>query len=39
MFKSVFDKVWAFDCEWVPDPAAGRALYKLPADLPDRDRS
>ncbi|HCZ48897.1 MAG TPA: hypothetical protein DCZ11_07815, partial [Gammaproteobacteria bacterium] len=37
MFKSVFDKVWAFDCEWVPDPAAGRALYGLPADLPDRD--
>ena len=37
MFKSVFDKVWAFDCEWVPDPAAGRALYKLPADLPDRE--
>ncbi|MDD3652302.1 3'-5' exonuclease [Immundisolibacter sp.] len=37
MFKSVFDKVWAFDCEWVPDPAAGRVLYKLPADLPDRD--
>lgn len=37
MFKSVFDKVWAFDCEWVPDPAAGRTLYKLPAELPDRD--
>jgi len=37
MFKSVFDKVWAFDCEWVPDPAAGRVLYKLPADLSDRD--
>jgi predicted PolB exonuclease-like 3'-5' exonuclease len=37
MFKSVFDKVWAFDCEWVPDPVAGRVLYGLPADLPDRD--
>lgn len=37
MFKSVFDKVWAFDCEWVPDPAAGRALYGAPAELPDAE--
>lgn len=37
MFKNVFDKVWAFDCEWVPDPAAGRVLYKLPAQMPDAD--
>ncbi len=37
MFKTVSDKVWAFDCEWVPDPVAGRALYKLPAATPDRE--
>lgn len=26
---------WAFDCEWAPDIAAGRALYDLPPDVPD----
>lgn len=30
MFKTVGDLVWAFDCEWVPDPLAGRLLYDLP---------
>ena len=37
MIRSVQDHIWAFDCEWVPDPQAGRLLYKLPADMPDRD--
>jgi predicted PolB exonuclease-like 3'-5' exonuclease len=29
MLKSVQDRVWAFDVEWVPDPLAGRLLYGL----------
>lgn len=37
MFKSVMNHVWAFDAEWVPDPDAGRLLYDLPADMPDRE--
>ena len=37
MFKSVFNDVWAFDAEWVPDPKAGRLLYKLSDDLSDRE--
>ncbi len=37
MIRSVFDRVWAFDAEWVPDPVSGRMLYKLPADMPDND--
>jgi len=37
MFKTVKDRVWAFDAEWVPDPLAGRMLYKLPADLTDKE--
>ena len=28
-------QVWAFDCEWAPDIAAGRRVYRLPPDLPD----
>ena len=28
-------QVWAFDCEWAPDVAAGRRLYHLGADVPD----
>ena len=35
MIKSIGKKVWAFDVEWVPDPLAGKLLYKLPDDLPD----
>lgn len=27
--------MWAFDCEWVPDPLAGRLVYHLPDDMPD----
>jgi len=37
MFKSVSSNVWAFDCEWAPDPQAGRTLYGLPPDLPDTE--
>ena len=37
MFKSVGDQIWFFDCEWVPDPRAGRLLYGLPAEMPDAD--
>ncbi len=37
MFKSVHDKVWAFDVEWVPDPVAGRLVYELPGEMPDAD--
>ena len=28
--------IFAFDCEWAPDVAAGRRLLKLPAGTPDR---
>lgn len=35
MFKSVQDIVWAYDVEWVPDPAAGRILLGLPDALSD----
>ena len=37
MFKKVYDRVWAFDAEWIPDPVAGRTLYKLSTDTPDRE--
>lgn len=37
MFKSVKDQIWFFDCEWVPDPKAGRLLYGLPREMPDRE--
>lgn len=30
MIKKVPARVWAFDCEWVPDPLGGRILYDLP---------
>ena len=29
MFKEIFDNVWAFDIEWVPDQLAGRLLYGI----------
>jgi predicted PolB exonuclease-like 3'-5' exonuclease len=35
MFKSVHDKIWVFDVEWVPDPITGRLVYGLPASMPD----
>ena len=37
MFKTVKNRVWAFDAEWIPDPAAGRLLYDLPDEAPDVD--
>ena len=37
MFKRIESNVWAFDAEWVPDPVTGRALYELPADMPDSE--
>lgn len=37
MIKSVPPRVWAFDCEWIPDPLAGRMLYGLPDDTPDAE--
>jgi predicted PolB exonuclease-like 3'-5' exonuclease len=35
MFKDLKDRVWAFDLEWVPDPLAGRLVYRLSDDLSD----
>ncbi len=35
MFKTVSDRVWAFDAEWIPDPLAGKMLYKLNDETPD----
>lgn len=37
MLKLVHTEVWAFDAEWVPDPATGRRTYDLPASMPDAD--
>ena len=37
MIKSINKKVWAFDVEWVPDPLAGKLLYKLPDDMSDAE--
>lgn len=37
MIKKVPSKVWAFDCEWIPDPLAGRLLYGLPEEMPPAD--
>lgn len=37
MFKYIHNKVWIFDVEWVPDPAAGRLLYQLPDSLSDEE--
>ena len=37
MFKTIGSEIWAFDAEWVPDPKAGRLLYRLPDNMPDRD--
>lgn len=37
MFKSIHNKIWAFDCEWIPDPVSGKAVYNLPDDLTDSE--
>ena len=33
MIKDVKARVWAFDCEWIPDPLSGRLLYEVPASV------
>lgn len=30
MLKDVKGRVWAFDCEWIPDPLSGRLIYEIP---------
>lgn len=35
MFKSVGQRVCAFDLEWVPDAPSGRRVYRLPESLSD----
>lgn len=35
MFKTIQNTVWAFDAEWVPDPRAGRLLYKVSEEVDD----
>lgn len=37
MLKRLARNVWVYDVEWAPDPAVGRQVYGLPADMPDRD--
>ncbi len=37
MFKSVRNRVWAFDVEWVPDPLAGKLVHELPEDMTDEE--
>lgn len=35
MLRNIPDAVWAFDCEWVPDPSRGRLIYELPPEATD----
>lgn len=35
MFRAPKEQIWFFDCEWVPDPLAGRLLYGLSAEMDD----
>ena len=37
VLKFVHHEVWAFDAEWVPDPATGRIAYGLPEEMPDEE--
>jgi predicted PolB exonuclease-like 3'-5' exonuclease len=37
VFKSIGDCIWTFDLEWVPDPEAGRRIYRLPVELTDAE--
>lgn len=37
MFKTIGSRVWAFDAEWIPDPLAGRMLYRLESEVPDQE--
>ena len=35
MLRPPHHQIFAFDAEWVPDPATGRRVLDLPRDLPD----
>lgn len=35
MYKFIADNVFVFDVEWVPDPASGRRIYKIPDTASD----
>lgn len=35
MYKFIADNVVVFDVEWVPDPASGRRIYKIPDTASD----
>ncbi len=37
MIKRMLERVWAFDCEWVPDPLAARVLHGVPAGTAARE--
>lgn len=37
MLKLYPQEMWAFDAEWVPEPATGRRVYRLPAGMPDEE--
>jgi len=37
MYRFIADNVVVFDVEWVPDPASGRRIYKLPDTVSDDD--
>jgi hypothetical protein len=37
MIKRVLDRVWAYDCEWVPDPLAARVLHGVPPTATARE--
>ncbi len=37
MYKFIADNVVVFDVEWVPDPASGRRIYKLPETASDAE--
>ena len=37
MLRPPHHQLFAFDAEWVPDPATGRRVLDLPGDLPDEE--
>lgn len=37
MFKTIGEQVWAFDCEWIPDPASAKLLLKTDPEAGDRE--
>jgi predicted PolB exonuclease-like 3'-5' exonuclease len=38
MIKSVQNRVWAFDVEWIPDPVAGRLLHGIPDSISEPEQ-